>query len=433
MRSSSKWGLCALLFAATTLNYLDRQVLSVLAPQLQVDLHLGNEQLGWLFAVFYYSYTLAQLAVGTLFDRANLRIVYGMAVVVWSVVAASAGLATGLASLLAIRILLGLAESPNWPAALRIVSRTLPERERTMGNGIFTSGTSVGALIAPGISLGIAAAFGWRWAFVALGALGLFWFVAWMWFTRRHDLAPVWRDDTGGVEAGGAAVVASPSRLSAYREVLGSRRFWAVWIVSILVNPCLYFSVNWLPTYLVQERGLGQVGQGMGLGGALTLAYAGLDLGNLACGALVLALTRAGASLRLARRATFLLATLCVGGYALVPFLRGLTAVVAMLIVVNFGIGLWISSYLTMAQEVSAKHVSTAAGLLGGSGSLVGAVAMWAVGKVTSQEARFAVPMAAVTLAIVVAALAGLLVTRGLPTRTVVVTWPRRSARGMSP
>src|SRR5438876_4039851 len=148
---ATKWRLCGLLFLATTLNYLDRQTMSILAPILQRDMHLDNEALGWLFAVFYYAYTLSHFAVGPILDRSHLRWAFGAAVLAWSTVSVMTGLATGFASLIIFRLLLGVMESANWPGAIRIVARALEPSERALGNGILTSGTSVGALLAPGV------------------------------------------------------------------------------------------------------------------------------------------------------------------------------------------------------------------------------------------------------------------------------------------
>src|SRR5512132_490143 len=114
-----KWRLCGLLFLATTLNYLDRQTMSILAPILQNEMHLDNEALGWLFAVFYYSYTFTQFAVGPLLDRLHLRWAFGAAVLLWSAVSALTGLASGFVSLMVFRLLLGITEASNWPAAIR--------------------------------------------------------------------------------------------------------------------------------------------------------------------------------------------------------------------------------------------------------------------------------------------------------------------------
>jgi MFS transporter, ACS family, hexuronate transporter len=396
----NRWALCVLLFLATTLNYLDRQTLGILAPVMQKELRLDNEDLGWLFSVFYYSYTFAQFAVGTVLDRTNIRWTYGIGVLLWSASAALTSVASGFAGLIVFRLLLGITESVNWPAAMRIVARALPPQERSLGNGIFTSGTSVGALIAPGLILGIAATLGWRWGFVVVGSLGVVWFAIWMLFTRGDAWSHVWRSAPGESQA-------TPGE--AYRSILSSASFWRVFVVTILVNPCLYFNVNWLPTYFVQQRGLQP---GSELGWILTLIYLGLDLGYIFSGGGVLLLTRRKWPLARARVLVFTLATVALACCALVPFAPGVRDATVLLVLANFGAGAWIAMYLTMAQEVSPSHVSTAAGLLGGSGSLAGALAMWAVGRVTQSTGSFVLPMAAVGVAAVIALFAGLWIVR---------------------
>lgn len=361
-------------------------------------MHFDNEALGWLFSVFYYSYTFSQIAVGPLLDRANLRWAFGGAVVAWSLVAALSGLSTGFAMLLIFRLLLGVMESPNWPAALRIVARALPANERALGSGLFTSGTSVGALIAPGLVLAIASAFGWRWGFILVASLGAVWFLGWIVFTGRRELSPVWIEQEPGPGD------RSTGQAAAYQSLMRNPQFWRVLIVAILVNPCLYFSVNWLPTYFAQDRGLTP---GAEMGWILTAVYIGLDLGNIAAGGAVLLLTRNHWPVESARRMVFLCATALAVLCAFVPSVRSLGATVALLVLANFGLGMWIAIYLTMAQEVSRTQISTAAGVLGGSGSLVGGFAMWAVGKVTRETHLFSIPLIAVAVAIALAALAG--------------------------
>ncbi len=388
-----KWSLCILLFLATTLNYLDRQTLAILAPAIREEFHLDNESLGILFSVFYYAYTLAQFAIGRVLDRTNLRWAYGFAVLAWSLVAASTSLAVGFASLVAFRLLLGVAESPNWPAAMRIVAVTLKPHERSLGNGIFTSGTSIGALIAPAIILGVSSLFGWRAAFAAVGSTGLIWFAVWVVATRKFECPP-----------------AAPSKASAdYRAILSSPQFWRVLAVSCLINPCLYFNLNWLPTYFSQRFAVTSAKQ---MTGILTLIYIGLDLGYLLCGVSALLLVRLGLTVQSARRAAFLLATLLLGLSAMVPLANSIATASWLLAVVNIGAGMWICMYLTMAQEVSPGQVSTAAGLLGGSGSLAGAFAMWGVGWITKETGGFAVPLTAIALAGLLAAAAGWTVTK---------------------
>jgi cyanate permease len=186
--------------------------------------------------------------------------------------------------------------------------------------------------------------------------------------------------------------------------------FWKVFVVTILVNPCLYFNLNWLPTYFVQTHGM-KVEDTKWI---LTAIYIGLDLGYLACGASTLWLVHRGFSVGAARRSVFLSATFLMTGSAAIPWLSDLRAIVGLLTVVNFAIGIWITTYLTMASEVSSQHVSTAAGLLGGSGSLFGALAMWAVGTVTQATSSFAVPLISVSVAAWLASLAGIAVSQSL-------------------
>jgi MFS transporter, ACS family, hexuronate transporter len=396
----SKWKLCLLLFLATTLNYLDRQTLGILAPLMQEELGLDNRDLGWLFAVFYYSYTFAQFAVGGLLDRWNLRWAYAIGVLAWSCSAALTAVATGFAGLLFFRLLLGVTESVNWPAAMRVVARVLPPEERSLGNGIFTSGTSIGALIAPSLILGIASWLSWRWAFVLIGSLGLVWIVLWATMTRNPTHESVWLPD--------ARNIVSQTRLHGYGEILRTAQFWRVFVVAVLVNPCLYFLLNWLPTYFSQQWDVPPAG----LKGILTLIFLGLDLGYLFCGGGILGLTRRGWQLASARQMVFATGTVLLSLTAVVPFAVDLRMAVALLVLANFGAGCWIAMYLTMAQEISATNVSTAAGLLGGSGSLAGALAMWAVGEVTHQTSSFAVPLACIALAALLASVAGTHVVR---------------------
>ena len=392
-----KWQLCLVLFLATTLNYLDRQTMSILAPALQKELHLDNAALGWLFAVFYYSYTFSQMAVGPILDRSNLRWAFAWAVLLWSIVSALTGLANGFAALLIFRLSLGMVESANWPGGMRVVARLMEPRERSLGNGIFTSGTSVGALIAPGLILGISAALGWRWAFVLIGSLGGIWILGWILMTRDRNLTPVWR------ETAATAAWSIAEEWNIFASIARSPRFLPVLVVAVLVNPCLYFSVNWLPTYFAQQRG---IPPGRQMGWILTAIYLGLDIGNIACGSAILALTRWGSGVQKARRIVFILATAAVVACAAVPILP-MAGAVAALVAVNFGLGIWVAVYLTMAQEVSATHVSTAIGILSGCGSLAGALAMWAVGRVTQQTASFSIPMTTVAAAAALAAAAG--------------------------
>jgi len=397
-----KAALIVTMLFSTILNYLDRQTISILAPTLQHQMGIDNAHLGWLFAVFYYSYTLFQFVVGPVLDRYNLRWCFAIAVTAWSLVSGFTGLAVGFTGLLAFRFLLGVTEAANWPAGVRVLERTLPPEERTLGCGIFESGAGIGALIAPAAIFALLAAFGWRSVFFCVGALGLFWAPIWLFVTRKQELSQVWNPaPTEGGRFEGL--------LGVYRDFARSPRFWWVFVISITVNPSFYFTMNWLPTYFVQARHLVP---GAKLGGMLTFIYLALDIGNIGGGACTLWLARRY-SIATARRIVFFSATALVTMCAFVPFVVTPWAAVTALVAVNIGLGIWSSMYLTLAQEVSSTHVSSAAGTLSAFGSLFGAFAMWAVGRVTNSAGDFTIPMFSVTIAIWLAAVGGWASSRG--------------------
>jgi ACS family hexuronate transporter-like MFS transporter len=391
-----KAALVVTMLLSTILNYLDRQTISILAPTLQQQMGMDNEHLGWLFAAFYYSYTLFQFVVGPVLDRFNLRWCFAIAVTAWSLVSGFTGLAIGFTSLLGFRFLLGVTEAANWPAGVRVLERMLPPKERTLGCGVFESGAGIGALIAPAAIFALLAVFGWRMVFFCLGAVGLFWAPIWLFVTRNRELSEIW---TPAPTEGGKF----QGLLNIYRDFVRSPKFWWVFVVSITVNPSFYFTMNWLPTYFVQARHLVP---GARLGGMLTFIYLALDIGNIGGGACTLWLARRY-TVRTARRIVFLTATGLVALCAFVPFVGTPWAAVAALGAVNMGLGAWSSMYLTLAQEVSSAHVSSAAGTLSAFGSLFGAFAMWIVGRLTKSAGDFTIPMLGVTVAILVAAIAG--------------------------
>jgi ACS family hexuronate transporter-like MFS transporter len=391
------WTLCGFLFVATTLNYLDRQTVSILAPSIQREMQLDNEALGWLFAGFYYAYTLAQFVIGAALDRGNVRLIYGLAVGAWSLVAGLTGLARTFAMLFLFRVLLGLTEAANWPGAMRMVALHFPQNQRTLANGVFTSGTSVAAVIAPSLILGIAAVSGWRPAFGIVGSLGLLWLAGWIVFSRK---LPVSSCD------------ARPSRNSGYASALSNRRFWPVFVITICVNPALYFFLNWLPTYLAQRLGIASSSR---MAGMLTIAYLALDLGNVGAGAIIYAALGLGVTMPNARRLVVCTGSLLSVSALFIPAAHNPQAAIALISCVTFALGLWVSMYLTFAQDVDSANVSTIAGLLGGSGALAGAFAMWGVGRVSARTGSFAIPLAGITAVLLVALIAAWVVTNQEP------------------
>ena len=185
------WMLCWLMFASTVLNYMDRQTITLVEDQMSESFGIPNfEGFGWILSAFFMTYALFQVPAGFLVDRWDVRWSYALAVLWWSLAAVGTSLVPSLGWLVACRALLGVGESFNWPCALRVTSRVLPQRDRSLGNGIFNSGAAVGAVLTPLVVGYLRPRVGWRPTFVMIGSLGFVWVVAWIYLVsgRRSGM-----------------------------------------------------------------------------------------------------------------------------------------------------------------------------------------------------------------------------------------------------
>ncbi|HVF28286.1 MAG TPA: MFS transporter [Pyrinomonadaceae bacterium] len=386
MRKNWKWLVVGLLFFATLLNYLDRQTIAVSATVISKEFALNDTDLGRLFFGFLFAYGVAQLFIGTLLDRLNVKIAYALAVIAWSLSGAAAALAGGFASLFFLRMLLGVCESPNWPLALRVVARTIPPHQRSLATGIFQSGTSIGALVAAPLIIFLTQAYGWRFAFVAVGACGFVWAALWMTLYRSDENAGEAMSNASGAAGVGnePAAIYSPSTL---KELFGSRVFWGLFVAACFLQPLQYFYITWLPRYFEAYAG---VSFGKELASRLVIVYLALDVGFLTGGAIVILLARR-LGVRGARKAVIAVGALLMMSIPLVSLLRDINYITAFLCVATFGLGWFQVNYLTFTSEVSIKKASTATGLLGGAGSMAGAAFMLFVGGTVEQSKSFSI------------------------------------------
>jgi ACS family hexuronate transporter-like MFS transporter len=379
------WLLVGLLFLATLLNYLDRQTISVLATRIAEDpaMRLTDADLGKIFFAFLLAYGIAQLVIGPVLDRVSVRVAYPIAVTAWSIAGALAALATGFWSLLGLRMLLGVCESPNWPLALRVVARTIPPHQRSLASGLFQCGTSVGALIAPPIIVAITLMTSWRFAFVAVGAVGLVWAALWLAYFPFFPMARL--DQPSTLSSRDSLNGQEPRTRVLLAEIFRSRAFWGLFIATSFLNPLQYFYTTWLPRYFEKYAG---VAFGSALAQRLVMVYLALDAGLILGGAAVAWLSPR-ASVFAARRAVAAVGAACMTAVPLAAWTNHLDLVTAIICTATFGLGCFMVNYLACTSEVSTKNVSTAAGLLGGTGSLAGAAFMWLVGDLVTRSGSF--------------------------------------------
>lgn len=377
---------CALLFLATLLNYLDRQTVSVAASKIAQDFGFNDGDLGKIFFAFLFAYGITQIFIGSLLDRLAALYAYAFAVAAWSMTGAAVALAHGFWSLLLLRVLLGVCESPNWPLALRVVSRIFPPSQRSLANGVFQSGTSIGALIAPPVIIYLTNVYSWRFAFVTVGVFGIIWSALWLHGVRvRPELRRESEQAAPETPIVETATFLPPECPSSLREILRSRSLWGLMIATCFLNPLQYFYTTWLPRYFHKYAG---VAFGRELAERLIAVYLALGLGLLTGGALVALLSRRLGVVS-SRKTVTAAGTLCMMSVPAISRLASVNGITAVICLATFGLGGFMVNYLSFASEVSPKRVATATGILGGAGSLAGASFMLLVGSSVERSGGF--------------------------------------------
>ncbi|RPI21108.1 MAG: MFS transporter [Acidobacteria bacterium] len=348
------WWIVGLLFLATVLNYLDRQVLALTAEQVMAEFRISKEEFGRIISAFRYAYAIFQIIGGWLVDSRGPVTVFPAAVGLWSLAGILTSLSGSIRSLSILRSLLGVGESFNWPCALKVTQRLLPPKDRALANGIFNSGAAAGAIIAPLIVTVVALYLGWRYAFVVTGALGLLWIMAWLW------LIPPFRPRLGG------APMSFRKVLDVFGRVLRKRSFWLLSVSAVIVNSVSYFLADWIPLYLKTERGFS-----FAVGNALSvIVYASLEAGNILVGLFIRKLVARGVSVSRARRLALLASCLLMSSAAAAGLTPNRFLAVGFLMLTALGVAGFLVVYLTLVQDVEPEYVGATAGLLGGIGNL---------------------------------------------------------------
>ncbi|HEY4392719.1 MAG TPA: MFS transporter [Polyangia bacterium] len=364
-----RWLVCALLFFATTVNYMDRQILSLLKPILDSELGWTNEQFGLINAAFQAAYAVGLLGFGALIDRIGTKVGYAISITAWSLAAISHALVGSVNGFFAARFALGLGEGGNFPSAIKAVAIWFPPRERAYATALFNSGSNVGAIIAPAIVPWLAFTFGWRSAFVAAGIAGLIWIAFWLPFydvpekvakLGPGELAHI-RSEDGAAAAGGGAPIG-------WLEILRHRQAWSFIAAKFLTDPVWWFFLIWLPDYFKKTRGLSIKNSWV----LLVTIYAIVTVLSIFGGWLPGFLTSRGMSVSRARK-TALFAFAC----TVLPIL-GVTHVGNWAAVVLIGIAgashqAWSANLFTSASDLFPKRaVASVVGLGSMAGSLGG-------------------------------------------------------------
>lgn len=249
-----RWWIVALICVGTIANYLARNSLGVLAPQLKASFAMSTQQYSYVVGAFQLAYTVMQPVAGYIVDHFGLRAGFAFFGVAWSAANMLSALAGGWLSLAFFRALLGMSEAAAIPSGMKAIAEWFPARERSVATGWFNAGTSLGALIAPPIVVAVTLWGDWRLAFVVTGAVGLVWAGAWYAFYRSPNDHPAIIPEERAMIAQDRPLV--PSRRASAKEILGSAKFWVIAVPRFLAEPAWQTFSFWIPLYLATERGM---------------------------------------------------------------------------------------------------------------------------------------------------------------------------------
>jgi ACS family hexuronate transporter-like MFS transporter len=371
-----RWQICALLFFANTINYMDRQVLSFLAPMLQTHIGWTEVQYGYIVVAFQFAYALGLLAVGGIIDAIGVRLGYVLAIGLWSLASMSHALARTALSFGISRFFLGLGESGNFPAAIKTVAEWFPKKERALATGIFNSGTSVGAILVPLTVPWLTRHFGWQSAFLFTGAFSALWLILW-WAIYKSP------EEEARLHPAELAYIrsdpATPSAKVPWLQLLGYRQTWAILIGKFLTDPVWWFLLFWLPKYFASSFGL----QLTGLAGPIIAIYVASTFGSIFGGWLPAQGIRMGLSVKIARRSAMLVCALAITPFMLIGHIHNLWTIVAVISLAAAAHQGWSANIFTLASDIFPRAaIASVTGIGGFGGAIGGMLAAWIVGLV---------------------------------------------------
>lgn len=386
-----KWWICTLLFLATLVNYLDRQTFAVATPEIAEEFALKNEDVAFINNAFTAAYTIGQLVIGRVMDLLGTRAGFVLIMVVWSAAGMMCSLGRGVLSLSFFRFVLGLGEGGNWPVSVKAVSEWFPAKQRGLAVAYFSSGSGVGAMLAPILIAQIIIWGGWRWAFIAIGLTGFAWLPLWLWFYRtpqRHrlisneELAEIEAEvGKGAAEARGPAGL--PAMLSEWAGLLKYRQVWGVFLVRVFSDAILWFYIQWLPKYFSDERGysIEDIRNRLWIV-FLPAIFAGL-LGGAASGRLI----RKGWDVGRARKTVMLVTGLCMVSSVGVGFVESdVVALILSSIALLAFYGYSVNTLTLPADLVAPRLVASVSGLSGMGAGIGSIIFTYIVGQLADRQ-----------------------------------------------
>jgi ACS family hexuronate transporter-like MFS transporter len=399
-----RWLICVLLFLATAINYVDRQIIGLLKPTLQQEYGWTESSFGDVVFWFQAAYALGYLASGRFIDAVGARLGYAVVVVLWTAAHMAHALVSTLGGFIAVRFALGLGESGNFPAGLKAIAEWFPTRERALATGIFTAGSNIGAIVTPLIVPFITFHWGWRGAFIITGSFSAVWLAAWLKIYRQPQRHPrVNAAELALITDNASANTAPPGAGWSLRELLRVRETWAYAVARFLIDPIWWMFLFWLPDFFSKRYGLDLEH----FGPPLVAVYLVSDFGSVAGGWMSSKLLKVGVSLNKARKLTLLVASMIVMPVMFAAYADRLWWAVAILGMATAGHQAFSVNIYTFPSDVFPRQaVATVVGI-GGTAGAVGGMLMskyagWVLDRVGSYTPIFIVAGTAYLIALLV-------------------------------
>lgn len=372
-----RWRIVVLLFFATTINYIDRQVLGILAPQLQLKFNWSESDYGFIIMSFQAAYAIGLISMGTLLDKIGTRLGFIIAISLWSLAGMIHAAARSVFSFSLARFALGIGQSANFPAAIKTVTEWFPKKERALATGIFNSGPNVGAILTPLLIPIIALKWGWQSAFIITGALGFIWLLFWILLYRKPEA------DNRLTEAERTYILQDDQELEIdklpWKSIISYRQTWGICLARFLTDPIWWFFLYWLPKFLYTNYHINLTNIGL----PLIVIYVVSIGGSISGGWMSSFLIKRGKNPLTARKQTIFFMSLLVVPIFFASLTSSLWVAVALISLATFAHQGYAANIFTMVSDIFPKNaVGSVVGLSGFAGAIGGVLFSGAVGLI---------------------------------------------------
>jgi ACS family hexuronate transporter-like MFS transporter len=380
-----RWRILALLFFATTINYIDRQVIGLLKPFISKELGWNEADYGYIVTSFQVAYAIGLITTGRFLDKFGTRIGYIWAIIIWSVAGMAHSAARGVVGFASARFVLGLGESANFPAAVKSVAEWFPKKERAFATGLFNSGSTIGAIIAPLIVTVISLSLGWRWAFIITGSLGFIWLFFWIaWYRVPEKHPEISKEELLYINQDEIDTdVKMKIRwidLARLKQTLAicSTRFISDWV--------WWFFLFWIPDYLHKAHSIDMKEAVL----PIIIIYSVSSIGGIGGGWLSSRFISSGKSIDFARKTSILVCALIILPVMLVSQTHHLWVAVFLIALAAAGHQGWASNIFTIISDIYPKQaVATMVGLSGFAGAVGGALSASFIGLILENTGSY--------------------------------------------